>query len=354
MSGNSTPLVVQYLYVHEPGEEFYYPTARSSSSIARVAERYLECALAQAATLRLQDARCDLALATNVVDRSVLGRGGQRLLSRIEALDVEILPTPYRHRPGDDGANYISSRYVLDAMLTSIEGQSPERQLWFTDLDCVWPDAARAFAAAPAAPEIGCIYPPYTPDWVAGITDGGSTREAIGALADAMGAPAEMPKPPPWVGGELFTGAPAPLRALVQACEEVDARLAAEGKVLGAEEEILSLVGALGLVRYRDLSGVARRILTGPRHGAPKMDPQLARTLGLWHLPAEKGLSLRRAAREMLGGQGARLRKDIADPSRTARRFNVAGTGLPRRLRDDGWIASQRLRDAASAALTKG
>ena len=349
MRSDSAPLIVQYLYVHQHDEAFSYPTARSGSSVSRVAERYLECALTQAATLRLQAADCELALATNIEDRSVLGRGGCRLLKRIESLGVRILPTPYRHRPADNGAFYVSSRYVLDAILSAADGQPTDRQLWFADLDCVWPNAARVLAAAPAAPLVGCIFIPYPPDWVAGISAGGSTRSAIGALAQAMGA-ASQPLPP-WVGGELLAGTAETMRRLVQTCEEIDAQLADDGRVLGAEEEILSLAGALGRARFVDLSGVARRIMTGPRHGAPPTETPLA--YGLWHVPGEKGLSLRRTAHELMHGRDARLRRDLADPPRVARRFNVEGSRLPRRIRDDSWIAGQRLRDRTRSALKR-
>ncbi|HEV7943964.1 MAG TPA: hypothetical protein VGP17_14330 [Solirubrobacteraceae bacterium] len=352
MSDGSRPLVVQYLYVHQPGEEFFYPTVRTSSSIARVAERYLECTLSQAATLRLQDAACDLALATNVEDRSALGRRGQALLEKIEDLGVRILPTPYLHRPADDGANYISSRYVLDAILTASEGESPERQLWLTDLDCVWVDAEKTFAAAPAGDQVGCIFIGYSPDEQAGITPGGDTRRAVGALAVEMGAE-PWPEAPPWVGGELLTGAAHTLRELVRACELLDAQLSSRDRLLAAEEEVLSLSGALRLVRFVDLSPLARRITTGPRAQASAPEDPLS--LGLWHLPAEKGLSFRRTAQEMLHGRRRRLRLDLTDPSRLARRFNVSGAGPLRRIQDDGWIALQRIRDAgfARSKLTK-
>ena len=39
--------------------------------------------------------------------------------------------------------------------------------------------------------------------------------------------------------------------------------------------------------------------------------------------------------------------RDLRDPTRTARRFNVGATGPLRRLRDDGWIAAQRVRSLA-------
>lgn len=349
MSDDSTPLIVQYLYVHQPGEDFYYPSVRTSSSIAAVAERYLECALTQVASLRLGDVACELALATNVDDRSVLGRAGRALLERIEALGVEIIPTAYVHRPADNGANYVSSRYVLDAILSAGAAQPPDRQLWLTDLDCVWADAGRVFAATPPAPEVGCVFIGYAPDEQSGISDEGGTRRSLGELAETMGAPQqEMPS---WVGGELLTGTCESLRHLVEACERIDAQLAERKKALAAEEEILSLVGALGLVRFRNLGDVAARIGTGPRNVAWRPDDPSA--FGLWHLPSEKGLSLRRAARQVLAGREASLRRDLADSGRLARRFNVLGTGLGRRLRDDGWIAAQRLRDTGRSFASR-
>jgi hypothetical protein len=95
-------------------------------------------------------------------------------------------------------------------------------------------------------------------------------------------------------------------------------------------------------VRFTDLSAVARRITTGPRSQALRVPNPEA--IGLWHLPAEKGLSLRRTARQVHRGRVGPLRRDLADTARTARRFNVTGTGRLRRLRDDAWLAAQRLR----------
>jgi hypothetical protein len=54
-------------------------------------------------------------------------------------------------------------------------------------------------------------------------------------------------------------------------------------------------------------------------------------------------LSLRRTARDFKLRRTGKVRHDLTDPARMARRFNVAGTGLTRRLRDDGWLARQRL-----------
>jgi hypothetical protein len=336
------PLVVQYLYVHEREEVFQYPTVRAASAVD-VAVRYLECALTQAASLRLRDVPCDLALATNVSDRGALGRAGARLLSKIEALGVRILPTEYRHRPPAGTEIYVSSRYVLDAILSATEGQPAERQLWLTDLDCVWVDPERVFASAPAPSEIGCIHIGYRPDWdTVGFGAHGRTRRAIGDMAASMGGSEEAP---PWVGGELLSGRPAALRELVRACEELDGKLTERAERLPTEEQILSLAGAVGRVSFRDLSDVAKRVPTGPRNQAARVDDPLA--IGLWHLPSEKGLSLRRTARQICRGRTGPLLRDLSDRARLARRFNVAGTGLVRRLQDDGWIATQRVRTVA-------
>jgi hypothetical protein len=345
MNASSTPLVVQYLYVHEPEEGFYYPTARAGASAAKVARRYLECALTQAASLAYREVDCELVLATNVTDRRRLGKVGADLIERIEALGTRIVATEYTHRPKEGTAIYVSSRYVLDAILSSAEGQPEDRQIWLTDLDCVWANPSLVFQSAPDPSEVGCIFIEYPPDWdTVGFEVYGRTRLGIGDLAREMGATEQAP---PWIGGELLTGRPQPLRELVATCERLDAQLDNEHKTLPNEEQILSLAGAVGAVHYKDLSQVARRMPTGTRSdAAPIEDPQ---SIGLWHLPAEKGLSLRRTAEQVRRGRTRRLRRDLADPARTARRFNVDGTGPLRRLRDDGWIAAQRLRSIAPA-----
>ena len=100
MDNPLTPLVVQYPYVHEREEGFYYPTARAGSSSTGVAIRYLECALTQAASLRLRELDCELALATNVRDRGVLC-----LLRRLQD-DGWIMAQHLRSRaPGFGGAS---------------------------------------------------------------------------------------------------------------------------------------------------------------------------------------------------------------------------------------------------------
>jgi hypothetical protein len=203
------------------------------------------------------------------------------------------------------------------------------------------------FARAPDSSEIGCIYIGYPPDWDAvGFDTRGITRRAIGGIAAGMGGTEEVP---PWVGGELLSGTPDGLRALVRACDELDEAMAEAGGTLPTEEQVLTLAGATGRVRFSDLSAVARRMPTGPRTGAARVADPLS--IGLWHLPGEKGLSLRRAAREINSGRTRKLRRDFAEPARAARRFNVAGTGLFRRIQDDGWIASQRVRSAIRSAF---
>jgi hypothetical protein len=348
MEHSPKPLVVQYLYVHQLGEAFYYPTARSDTSAGRVAVRYLECALTQAASLRLQEAPCELVLATNVGDRQALGREGVELLRAMEELGVQIVATEYRHRPSAGTEMYVSSRYVLDAILVASDGQPHDRQLWLTDLDCVWVDPQAVFARAPASSQIGCVYIGYPPDWDGvGADVHGNTRRKIGEIAAGMGGPGELP---PWVGGELLSGTAESLRSLVSACEDLDETMSAEDQLMPTEEQILTLAGATGRVSFRDLSDVARRMPTGPRTHAAAVENPLS--IGLWHLPGEKGLSLRRAARDVIGGRSEQLRRDFADPALTARRFNVAGTGLLRRIQDDGWIVKQRVNGAIRAALS--
>jgi hypothetical protein len=334
------PIVVQYLYVHEPGEGFFYPSARAGRTAASVAQRYLECALTQVASLACRDVDCELVLATNLTDRAGLGRAGVELLAKIEELGARVVPTEYTHRPKPGTEIYLSSRYVLDAILSASAAEPPERELWLTDLDCVWADPARVFAAAPPAGEIGCVYIDYPPDWdTVGFEAHGRTRAGIGELSRELGVASDAP---PWVGGELLAGTAQALRELVTTCEELDERLAGEGKTLPNEEQILSLAGAVGRARFTDLSHVARRMTTGRRsHALPIADVE---RIGLWHLPAEKGLSLRRTARQIRRGRMRSLARDLADPGRKARRFNVGQTGPLRRLRDDGWIVAQRLR----------
>jgi hypothetical protein len=371
------PLVVQYLYVHTSGEAFFYPSVRSRPSADSVATRYLECALVQAASLRLRNVDCGLALVTNTAESSLLGRSGTRLLRALEDLDVAIVHSDYHHRPTDDDAHYVASRYVFDAILAAGEGQPDERPLFMTDLDCVWVDPPALFEAVPSPPEVGCLYIEYPADGD-GVGSGevGRTRRKMGALADSLagavervpslagGGLAEAPQLserererraldalhlPRWVGGELLVGTAGALRELVGACERVDALMAERGESLLTEEQVLTLAGALGLVQFRELHDLAWRVHTGPRHEAHVGEDTLS--LGLWHLPSEKGLSLRRTANEICRGRTRHLRRDLADPARMARRFNVADASIFRRIRDDGWIAGLRASNILQARL---
>ncbi len=327
---------MQYLYVHGPGEAFDYPSSRSHGGSGQLAARYLECVLVQAASLRLRGVDCDLALVTNLTDRRSVGHRGTRLLAEIESLRVEILFADYLHRPSVEMATFASSRYVLDAIMTASDKADPDTQLCLVDVDCIWLDAPKVFAAVPPSPGIGCIHILYPPDWELY----GFTPRTMGELASEMGAPDASLR---WVGGELLAGAAGDLRTLVSTCEELERVLAAQGQVLTTEEQLLSLAGALGRAQFHDLSTVAQRIWTGPRHGAPAVrDPA---SLGLWHLPSEKGLGFRRAARTITSHRPERLVRDLEVPSRALRRFNILGAGWTRRIRDDGWLVTQRLRD---------
>jgi hypothetical protein len=333
--------VVQYLYVHNPGERFEYPSSRSSGGSANTAMRYLECALVQSASLRMHDADADILLVTNLEnprDPALVEQRGVRLLDKMQSLGVRLVHAAYEHRSPKPVPMFEASRYVLDAIgAVADEGTTSERRFWFVDVDCVWLDPPRVFAAAPPAGSVGCIHIDYPPDWdINGVTPRG-----VGELGRELG---DCPVPVEWVGGELLCGGAADLTGMVTACEQLDQEVSAHGAELPAEEQLLSLAGGLGRVRFTDLSSVAWRLWTGPRHGAlPHSDPA---SLGLWHLPSEKGLGLRRAANEILSGRTKRLRRDLQDPARAMRRFNVGGTGWMRRLRDDGWLATYRLRRA--------
>jgi hypothetical protein len=339
----SKPVVVQYLYVHGPGERFDYPSSRSQGGSGRLAARYLECVLVQAASLRLRHVDCDLVLVTNLEDRRLIGRRGARLLVQIESLGVEIVFADYLHRPSTEVSTFASSRYVFDAIMAVSASGDPHRQLWLTDVDCVWLHPAKVLAAAPAAPNIGCIHIPYPPDWE--IFD--FTPRTLGELASRLGAPVA---PLQWIGGELLTGEAGDLRALVSKCEALELELSSHGYALTTEEQLLSLAEALGRVSVHDMSNVARRIWTGPRHGAPSVDDP--GSLGLWHLPSEKGLGFRRSAGAILSGRSERLTRDLDVPTRALRRFNISGAGWARRIRDDCWLAGQHLKDGVLTRIS--
>jgi hypothetical protein len=223
---------------------------------------------------------------------------------------------------------FYSSRYVFDAIGAVTSADDPDRAVWLVDVDCVWRDPARALAATPCDDAIACVTIGYPPDWDVS----GHTRASIGALA-------ATDAPPPWIGGEVLAGRARALRELVATCEALDAA----GPRLPTEEALLSYAGALGRIRFTDRSDLAGRIWTGPRHNAA--NPEDPQSLALWHLPSEKGLSFRRAARALIRGRTERLRGDLADGCRAAHRFNLDDS-TPTRVRNDAWLAAQKLRSA--------
>lgn len=333
-NSGSSPLIVQYLYVDDDGRTL--PPHPSVRTLAPA--RYLECALTQSASLRVQDAACDIVLATNV-ERGRQGRRARRLLDAIADLGVELVPTDFHTRSVTRNAAQASSRFVRDAILAAAAAAAGQRIAWIPNLDCVWFRPARVFAAAPARGEVACVVIPYPPDWqVAGAHAVGGSPRALGELAASMGG---RPRPAAWLGTDLLGGTVDELCRLVTICEQLDAELHQRGVVLDSEQQVLSLAGALGRIRVCDLAGVARRIHTGARQDYAHRDEPAA--LGLWHLPSEKGLSLRRAAAQLGRGRTGPLRTDLGDARRALRRFNLTPMTPLRRVRDDGWLALRTL-----------
>ncbi|MGH2865585.1 MAG: hypothetical protein ACRDJX_10115 [Solirubrobacteraceae bacterium] len=336
---SAPPCVAQYLYLHEPGESLAYPSSRSSGDARTLGARYLECVLVQAASLRWRVPDCRLVLVTNLPGREWLTRRGRALLDRILALDVALVTAEYRHAPRRPAEVFYSSCYVFDAIEAVTGGGDSGRQLWFVDVDCVWVDPTAAFDALAASAGIGAVQIGYPPDWPVR----GYTRQDLGSLGGQLGECLALPT---WIGGEVLAGSAGELRGLVAVCEELDRELESMGSSLNTEEQLLSLAGGLGRLQFRSLSGVAGRVWTGRRHEAS--NPPDPAALALWHIPSEKGLSIRRAANALLRGRSARLRRDLSDRSRAAARFNVSGVRWSRSARDDAWIVASRVRDAAA------
>ncbi|HEY1451213.1 MAG TPA: hypothetical protein VGF47_09685 [Solirubrobacteraceae bacterium] len=341
-SSQTSVCVAQYLYVHRQGDSYRYPSARSSGTVAQLAARYLECALVQAASLRVNAPSCRLALVTNVREGDSLSGRGRALLECLERLGVELVHADYRHAPRAETPHFHSSRYVLDAIEAIVPRLSDGEQLWLLDLDCVWVDPAAAFAALQPGEGIGALAIGYPEGWEVS----GRTREELGAIGARLGACDPLPH---WIGGELLAGTGAQLLEVLHECERLEAELAQIDVELATEEHLLTVAGGLGRLRFTDLAGTIGRIWTGHRHEAS--NPSDPAALAVWHLPSEKGLSLRRAANALLSGRDRRLLRDLADRERAARRFSVAGAGYARRLRDDGWIASSRVRDTIARKL---
>jgi hypothetical protein len=326
---------VQYLYVHRFGDAFAYPSSRVNGNAQSLAARYLECALVQATSVAMHEPRWRNALVMNTFDETVLGPHAAAILRRLEELGVELVQAPYRHEPVVRINDFFASRYVLDAIEAMCIGRDRDEEFFFVDCDCVWLDPQRVRAAAPAD-GVGLIRIAYPDDWDLY----GHTPASLAKLGATLG---EMWPEPSWAGGELIAGRSQDVLALVAACDATERELAELGVHLTTEEQALTLVARLGRVPMVDMSHVAWRIWTGPRHGAPPVDPH---KLGLWHLPAEKGLSLRRTARQLERGNTEPLRRDLALSSRAATRFNVGPQPRRRRIRDDSWIVGRKLRDA--------
>jgi hypothetical protein len=328
----ASPLVCMYLFLEEGGATVPpHPSPRTASVV-----RYLECALVQAASLRLGDADCDLAIVANRPALDISGRDARAIWAKLDGLGVRRIECDLG--VGQGGA--AASRFPREA-IRALAGEPVERSVWIPNLDCVWVAPARVLEAAPRPGEVGCLTIGYPPDWsVGGSAAVGRSRAELGRLAVSLGA-TPSPESPPWIGADLLAGEIGTLVALVESCDELETRLPTEGGPAG-NEQLLTLAGALGRARFADLSAVASRIQTGARHGSGM--PAGVESLGLWHLPAEKGLSLRRAARAILGGGEDALRADLAAPRRAMERFNLCAPSRAHQLRDDAWVLAQRLR----------
>ncbi|MCW3068447.1 MAG: hypothetical protein JWL67_1072 [Solirubrobacterales bacterium] len=328
--------MVQYLYLHQPGDRFSYPSSRSSGNPARLAERYLECVLVQTASLRWAAPECELVLVSNLHGHDSLTRRGRALLDRILSFGVELLAAEYRHVPRQQVKHFHSSMYVLDAIQAVVADRQPDQQLWMVDVDCVWIDPQAAFAAVAGRTGISTLQIGYPADWRAPTF----SREDLGAIGARLGP---CDPTPPWIGGEALAGTAGDLRKLMEVCEQLDHELERFDTFLPTEEHVLTVAGGLGRLEFSNMSTVVGRIWTGRRHEAT--NPPDPAALAIWHLPSEKGLSLRRAANALLRGPAQSLRRDLSTPERAQRRFNVSGVRLTRSLRDDIWIAASRLRN---------
>jgi hypothetical protein len=235
--------VVQYLYVHTPEERFTYPTSRSTGGSAGLAMRYLECALTQAASLRLRAEPREIVLVTNLRDlndAAAVTPRGVRMLEAMESMGVRIVFAEYAHRNRLPVESYASSRYLLDAVNAVIDDSTdPDHRFWFTDLDCVWVDPDKVFAAAPEPGSVGCVHILYPPEW----NIEGTTPARLGEYGRELG---DCPVPVPWVGGELLCGTARDLHKMVTDCDELDERVGERGGEIPAEEHLLSLAGGLG------------------------------------------------------------------------------------------------------------
>jgi hypothetical protein len=317
-----------HVYVDQRGRTISpHPGVRTNAP-----ERYLECALVQAASLRLRDANCDVALLTNLTEDSRLGRRARRLLAALRSLDVEIIRSALRIDPS---GGYGAARPLRDALALACEGQDPQQRLWLPNADCVWNDPQAALRLDLAAPGVGCLTIDYPPDWsIGGPAQIGGTRRSLGATALRLGGSQGTP---PWIGGDVLMGACDALAELGEVYDELDTQLRGE-ELVATNEQLLTLAGALGRVAFYDIGLVFGRIHTGARH---RDAAARASGLEIWHLPGEKGLSFRRAANLVLAGRSRQLGAELADETRATRRFNVAATRRSRQLRDYSWLAAR-------------
>ncbi len=333
-TASQRPLVALYLYLDDAGATTPpHPSVKTSAP-----ERYLECAVTQAASLRLQGAPCEIALVTNAQPaRGARGRAG-RLWGALRDLGVELLEGS---APPGDSLAPARERLLRRAIDDATAGQASTRRVWLPNLDSVWADPSRALAAELGDGQLGCLQIDYPADWrIGGDETVGASRTDIARTVARLGDAAPIPA---WVGGDLLTGRTAALLAAAAEYDELDARLRAEGHIAG-NEQLLTLLSALGRIRFRDLGKLAGRVQTGARHRAASGAG--AAQLAIWHLPAEKGLSLRRAARTVARGGSSRLVADLGAPPRAARRFNVGRARRARQLRDDAWVGGKRLAEA--------
>ncbi|HEX4435713.1 MAG TPA: hypothetical protein VH061_02855 [Solirubrobacteraceae bacterium] len=329
----ASPLVCMYLFLEDGGTTVPpHPSPRTRSAV-----RYLECALVQAASLRLGDAACDLAIVVNEPALDIPVRAARAIWARLDEFGVRRIESDLR--VGSGGA--AASRFPREAIRAMAAAETAERTAWVPNLDCVWVDPARVLGSLPSPGAVGCLPIGYPSDWsVGGSALAGRSRIELGRTAARLGAAAAS-EAPPWIGADLLAGEVGALQAMMESCDRLEARLPQDGEPAG-NEQLLTLAGALGEMHVADLSAVAARIQTGARHGAGT--PAGVESLGLWHLPAEKGLSIRRVARAILGGREAALRADLAEPRRAMRRFNVGTPSRAHQLRDDAWVLAQRPR----------
>ena len=149
VDGRPRPLVVQYLYVHGPGEAFDYPF-RVAHGRRRAAGGAIRACCA-GRPLRLRGVECDLALVTNLTDRRSLGTHGASLLKEIESVGGRSRSPYYLHRPAGRWRRSRSSRYVFDAIVAVGDKGDSDRRLCLVDVDCIWLDAPRYLPPFPIA-----------------------------------------------------------------------------------------------------------------------------------------------------------------------------------------------------------